>query len=546
MKYFKRFRFNIYVIILLFCTVPAVAAGVYFIVSGALRFQRVSVDVGVFMILYGLAAIIFGVRFISKLFGPLEKATVKLMSTLTDEEKEIFSFNSEKDRTKTVFAVADYIAGKRMVSGTNKEQKNLFSVAALCTDEIIWRRDEDGDSYFIPEIWKSRYPELSLTNGIKIESYVHPDNEGELASALEIMTGAPDRSLAISVQLAAGEKYISVGFTAHSALVGGMICAVGTLTDSEKIAEFETTIKEKYLMYNFALKAITDIIYEVDIPTDTYCVLNPDRWNQMFDIPLNGDFSLNRKDYAKLIHPDNLQGFLDRFGDYDHLLFMPDRSITYDYRIRHKNRDVIWVRHSITSVKDENGRVLKVIGNISDINEKKRQEFRELYDHKHDSLTGCFLRSTLEAEFNDIVKSGRTAGFVYMDIDNFRDIVDFYGQRACDIVLRQFVLRIWGNQLGKCSLGRVGNDDFVVILNDVNDWQNPPLMAERVLAAFSDPIKADNQQIRITVSVGSSVYGQDGTEFSELLEKSAAACREAHKSGTNKYISYADCGEEKV
>ncbi|MBQ8613059.1 MAG: diguanylate cyclase [Ruminiclostridium sp.] len=539
MGYFDRFKKHILGAVALFCLVPVTVLGGY-VISLSFKYQdKVILVVGIAVIVIAVTLMIFAAVGAAKRLRPIEDATERLCNTLAEDERDIICNAAEGNPSKLIYSLIDYMAGRRMVSGSSTQQKELFEAAAECTDDIIWRWDENGDAYFIPEIWKSRYPGLELENGTRLEEYIHPDNVDEFRSAIEVMMAKAGRKTAINVQFKAGDRYISVGITARSSEIGGMVCAAGALSDCEKISEFETTIQEKYLMYHFALRAVSDIIYEVDVPTDTYCVLTPNQWNVMFSIPLNGDFSFHRAAYAELIHPDSREGFRDRFGNYDHLLFMPDRSITYDYRIQHKNGDWIWVRHSITCVKDEDGRVLKVIGHIRDINEKKRQEFRELYDHKHDALTGAFLRSTLDAEFDSLVKlQQKNIVVMKADIDNFKDIVEYYGYRAGDIILRQFVLALWESQQGRCSVGRIGNDDFIIIMKEVNEHNTPEVMAEHIFNLILDPIKIDNHQLVITASIGWSVYGTDGEDFDELIEKAEYACRKAHKSGRNRCEAY--------
>lgn len=539
MEYFGRLRKHVLAFFLLFCTLPLAAAGGYIIGLSFRYDDRLLLISGVVVLAIAAFSLLLAFYKTTHRLKPLKDANKRLCSTLTDEEREIIDTSAENDPAKFFYLMLDYVAGKRMLAGSTKQQRDLFDAAAECTDEIIWRRDSEGDAYFVPEIWKSRYPEIELKNGTPIEVYIHSDNVAEFRNALEVMTARAGRKAEMNLQLRAGSRYVSVGITARSSEVGGMICCAGAFVDSEKIAEFENAIEEKYAMYTFALKAVSDIIYEVSVPEDKFVILNPARWNATFDLPLNGDFSFHRGSYAQLIHPDNLEGFRDRFGNYDHLLYMPDKSITYDYRIRHRNQDWIWVRHSITCVKDEDGKVVKVIGLISDINEKKRQEFREMYDHRHDALTGAFLRSTLQADFNEAVRAKKKPLMIMMaDIDRFSEIVDYYGRRTGDIVLRKFVQTLWECQLGRCGVGRVGNDDFVVIMKEPEDLHSPECMAQRIFDHLSEPYVVDNQQIVVTASIGWVEYGADGTEFDDLVNKAEIACLKAHHIGKNKCLRY--------
>ena len=545
MEYFGRIKKYILAVFLVFCTLPLSLVGGYAIWLYFRYDDRFLLISGAAIIGIALFSLVFAFYRITSKIKPLKEATERLCGTLTPEEVGIISESTGKNPGKFIFLMIDYIAGKRMAAGSSKQQRDLFIAAADCTDEIIWRRDEEGDSYFVPQIWKQRYPEINLENGTPIEEYIHPDNVSEFRSAMEVMTAAPGRKSAMSLMLSAGDRYISVGITACSSKIGGMVCCAAAFVDSERIAEFEDTISEKYTMYLFALRAVSDIIYEVSVPDDKFTILNPERWKSMFDLPINGDFSLNRGSYAELIHPDNLAGFRDRFGNYDHLVYMPDHNITYDYRIRNKNKDWIWVRHSITCVKDEDGKVLKVIGLISDINEKKRQEFREMYDHRHDALTGAFLHSTLEAEFNETVNVKQKPVMIMMvDIDRFSEIVDYYGHRIGDLVLRRFVQTLWECQLGRCAVGRVGNDDFVVIMKEPENEHSPELMAERIFNHLIEPFVIENQQVVLTASIGWVEYGTDGTDFDNLVKKAEIACLKAHHIGKNRCLRYGKEMEE--
>lgn len=541
MEYFKLLKKNLTISFLIFSAVPLIIAGGYFIYLFA-KYHDAALIVGAILLIAVavLSGIFAGTKLIERV-NPIEDAAEKLSETLTEEEKTVLRNSSGGNPAKLIFNMVDYIAGRRIMAGNSMEQRKLFEAAAECTDEIIWRRDENGDTYYVPDIWRNRYPDISLKNGTPLESYIHPDDVEEFSSAMEIMNTKAGRRAGINIRIKTGEVYSNVGISARSSEIGGMICSVGAFVDTGKITEFETTIQEKYLMYHFALRAVSDVIYEVDVPSDTYSILTPDQWNTIFDIPLNGDFSFHRTTYAQLIHPDNVQAFKDRFGNYDHLLFMPDRTITYDYRVRRRNGDWIWVRHSVTSVKDDGTKVLKVIGQISDINERKRQEYRELYDRKHDSLTGAFLRSSLRTEFYNHINLPESKAYIMsVDIDEFSDVVEYYGHHAGDAVIRQVVQILWECQLGRCAVGRIESDDFVVIIKEPGEYNNPEIMFERISNAIINPINVENENIYITLSVGWSEYGKDGTEFDELLEKAEKARKRAHDLGRNRCVAYSE------
>ena len=540
MGYFKKLKKNILVIFLIFSTLPLGVVGGWLLYMGITKSNVFINAVGSLILFVAIFSVVVVVMLINR-FSSVEKAFENLMTTLSNSEKQVLELSAGKNPIRYFHSLIDYLAGKRIIVEENDNQHKKFETAALCTDEIIWCREGERDSFIIPEIWKQRYPNISFNDETYINDYVHSEDIATFNSALDVMMAKAGRKTVTSFRLSVGsDKYISARLEARSIERGEKVHAVGAIVDVTKITELETTIREKYLMYHFALSAVPDVIYEVDVTTDTFSILNPERWNELFDLPLNGGFTLHRASYAALIHPDNIQGFRDRFGNYDHLVFMPDKRVSYDYRIKRKNNDWTWVRHSVTCVKEEDGHALKVVGLISDINEKKKQEFRDIYGSKHDSLTGCLLRSSLEAEFSDLtnVLGKEDIAFVIVDIDNFKRINDFYGYRAGDIVLRKTASVIWSSQLGTCIVGRIDSDDFLIIMSTVSEWQRPEMVARKAANLFEEPISADGHSIQLSVSIGYSEYKKDGKTFAELLDKAYAAQKAARKLGRNKYLGY--------
>lgn len=541
MRHFQKLKKNALILFLLLSTIPLGIVGGSLLYMGITKSNVFINAIGsliVFVAFFSTATVVMVAR---AKFSAIVKAFENLINTLSESEREVLELSSGKSPIRYIHSLIDYLAGKRILAENNENQRKGFEAAALCTDEIIWRKEDECEGFIVPEIWKQRYPHIDFKEGSIISDYIHSEDLSAFNSALEVMMVKTGRRAVVNFRFLVGnDTYILARLEARSIENHGKVCAVGAITDITKTVELETTIREKYLMYHFALSAVPDIIYEVDVETDAFTILNPERWNELFDLPLNGGFTLHRASYAALIHPDNIQGFRDRFGNYDHLVFMPDKRVSFDYRIKRKNNDWTWVRHSVTCVKEENGHALKVVGLISDINEKKKQEFRDIYGSKHDSLTGCLLRSSLEAEFSDLtnVLGKEDIAFVIVDIDNFKKINDFYGYRAGDIVLRKTASVIWSSQLGTCIVGRIDSDDFLIIMSTVSEWQRPEMVARKAANLFEEPISADGHSIQLSVSIGYSEYKKDGKTFAELLDKAYAAQKAARKLGRNKYLGY--------
>lgn len=375
MGYFGRLKRMILATFLFFGTIPLLAAGIYMIYLGARASYTPLVIAGIVAAVFSVAALTAASLIAVSRINPVETAADKLLETFAEEEKEIIRLSSGKSPSRFIGGTIDYITGERMVTEKQAGKHGLMETAALCTDEILWIRDGQGDRYIISNMWKERYGGLSLTNGISLEEYVHPEDRNNFISALQVVCGGAGRNISVNFRLkSCDEVYIPVCIRICSVCADGGICAAGSISDINKLDELEISVREKYLMFDFAARAVTDIIYEMDTEQDRFTILNKERWNEMFDLPVNGAFSLQRSGYAELVHPDYFKGFTERFESYDHLLFMPERTLSYDYRIKKKNGEWCWVRHTVFCVKEKDGHASKIIGLITDLSEKNHTE----------------------------------------------------------------------------------------------------------------------------------------------------------------------------
>ncbi|MBO5377502.1 MAG: PAS domain-containing protein [Ruminiclostridium sp.] len=378
MGYFSRIKKAILAVFLFFATIPLLSAGIYMIYLGATAAYRPLVIAGIAAAVFSVAALTAATIIMISRINPIENAADKLLDTFAEEEKEVIRLSSGKSPSRFIGGTIDYITGERMVTEGQAGRQCLIEAAVLCADEIIWMRDGKEDRFIVPESWNRHYDGFSLENGTVLEEYIHPEDRTEFASALQVVCAASGRSISVNFRLRCAEnEYIPVCIRICSQYSDGKICAAGSISDINKLDELEVSVREKYLMFDFAVRAVTDIIYEMDTEHDRFTILNKERWNEMFDLPLNGAFSLHRSGYAELVHPDYFKGFTERFSDYDHLLFMPERTLSYDYPVKKRDGSWCWVRHTVFCVKERNGHTAKIVGLITDLSEKNHTEQQE-------------------------------------------------------------------------------------------------------------------------------------------------------------------------
>ncbi|MDV3429602.1 MAG: EAL domain-containing protein [Bacillota bacterium] len=168
---------------------------------------------------------------------------------------------------------------------------------------------------------------------------------------------------------------------------------------------------------------------------------------------------------------------------------------------------------------------------------KRDQRLREMA--YYDSLTGLPNRTYLNQELEKYIKicskNSKSFGLLYIDIDDFRRINDTYGHKAGDEVLIQFSKRLNHQQENNISCFRLGDDEFALLIQDVQGRIELESDVKHLINKFKNPFIYEEKEIYFSVSVGITIYPKDGEEKSELLQYADTAMYSAKEKGKNNY-----------
>ncbi|MBS4211776.1 diguanylate cyclase domain-containing protein [Neobacillus rhizophilus] len=151
---------------------------------------------------------------------------------------------------------------------------------------------------------------------------------------------------------------------------------------------------------------------------------------------------------------------------------------------------------------------------------------RKLYEEElenlayHDSLTG--IRNRLS--FNELMgrsilsasEKGEKLALLYMDLDKFKEVNDTLGHDVGDELLIQFANRLKNNVRGNSIIGRIGSDEFLILLKDIKDSQSVKQVALRLQKTLQQTYQIKGHFINTTASIGISIFPKDGMS-SEIL-----------------------------
>ncbi|MGB5722172.1 MAG: EAL domain-containing protein [Woeseiaceae bacterium] len=159
-----------------------------------------------------------------------------------------------------------------------------------------------------------------------------------------------------------------------------------------------------------------------------------------------------------------------------------------------------------------------------------------------DTVTGLTTRATFESQFDAIIADAklreRGVAVFCIDINRFGRINDTLGRAVGDAVLKVTAQRIERclrssdklarlNDEEKSTLTRLGGDEFILVLADIESRDDIRTVANRVQEAFSEPVSIEGHQLKVTPSVGIAIYPLDGSDIEELIKNARVALDEA-------------------
>lgn len=460
-----------------------------------------------------------------------------------DKAEALMSVNNGEPTTEQI---TRWVCEQTEATLRASDLMSIISAQHKLSNEIFWQLTEDSAKLFFGSYWDNAYGYNSLDRNDNIRNYLADDTKVDFDRALKSIKDGASKQFSITGKIKINPqknvKVIIKGCSVEDEK--HRITVVGTVHDIQEELDLTRRIQAGRIKIQFLLNNESDVIYEVNVSDNKLTCLTPKTAEEMFGFGSMDDFDGERRPFWEQIHPDYREGFIDRFFDYNHMMIMPEHKMTYEYKVKNSNGDYIWAEHQAQVTSTRHGTVTGVIGRIRNINERKRAELRILYQPNSDSLTGAYLRSAVETEFNANLHDGKPRAVVIFNINRFHFINNEYGFEYGDLVLKYFVSALWDRQRGICAVGRVDNDTFVIAMHEADDrtgW--PRNQIESVFKSFTQPVKIEGKLINITVSAGGSQVcsNKDFNELYAQAEEALNRCRDSNGKFENSYKLF---GEE--
>ena len=167
-----------------------------------------------------------------------------------------------------------------------------------------------------------------------------------------------------------------------------------------------------------------------------------------------------------------------------------------------------------------------------------------------DALTSLLNRRAVDNFIDKIIarceRDDSKFAILYLDMDNFKAINDTLGHDVGDSVLIGVAKRLRNLVRGNDVVGRVGGDEFVIILDEINESSLAFITAERVIQSFKKPLNIDGHRVSVSFSIGISIYPDNGVYRLSLFKAADIAMYQAKENGKNGYKFYTSELDDKV
>ncbi|MDF2568295.1 MAG: gmr, partial [Oscillospiraceae bacterium] len=423
-----------------------------------------------------------------------------------------------------------------------------YQLAVEGANDGIWDWDIQADTYFFSIKLKEvfGYEDGELENTFETwQRLLHPDDYGRTMKQLGQYMGRKEGIYENTYRLRCKEgEYrwiLSRGKGVWDA-EGTPIRIAGSHTDITEQIELQEILRSEKELSESIIREAPMLIVILD--TDA----NITQFNP-FSESLSGykEQEVLGKNFVDLMIPygykDRAKNLFKQIIDQKHLRNNEIDILTKDGRIV----TILWNNNLL---HDENGNIQGITAIGADISERINMERRLHTMAYHDSLTRLPNRTLLtevaETQILYAEQSNKKFAFVYIDIDNFKNINDTMGHAVGDKLIVYIGNILSKNIFAPNIVARLGGDEFAVLLVDVETEQDIIDEADRILKYFKKPWVLNGTEFFISVSIGIAIYPEHGKNLLTLMQNADTAMFRVKEIGKDGFCIFTTEMREKM
>ena len=256
--------------------------------------------------------------------------------------------------------------------------------------------------------------------------------------------------------------------------------------------------------------------------------------------------SLGFADASELVGKSDIDLFGEAFGQ---------RTFLEDLRIMESDEPIIglvesrpigvsdtnWTLTTKVPLHDASGAVVGLLGITREINELKRTELDLQHLATHDALTGLpnryLMTDRLSRTIAHCQRTGTRFAVLFLDIDDFKAMNDARGHEFGDLVLQSVSETFVDIVRGSDTVARIGGDEFVIILETLGKSEDAAVVAEKIRRSVARSFTVKRHKVKVTLSIGISVYPDNGNDAEVLLRAADYAMYLAKGQGKDRWVA---------
>ncbi|MDP3607705.1 MAG: EAL domain-containing protein [Methylophilus sp.] len=197
------------------------------------------------------------------------------------------------------------------------------------------------------------------------------------------------------------------------------------------------------------------------------------------------------------------------------------------------------IEDSAAPIKSEEGEMLGVVLVFHDVSNAKQMAEKMSYLAEHDFLTDLpnrlLLTDRITQALNAAKRKKSRVAIIYLDIDHFKKINDTLGHEVGDQLLKFLSKKLQNCIRTTDTISRQGGDEFVILLSEIDSPMAPAEIAQKLLNATNDYYQIGTHELKVSASIGISMYPEDGESADMLMRNADAAMYYAKGLGRNNY-----------
>jgi len=424
------------------------------------------------------------------------------------------------------------ISGRKQLEEEKARQAENLKVTLDSIPDMVWATDADGlGQYFnraVEDFTGITREDFLSSQHVPNKNLVHPEDRREAVRRWKeaLVTGRGYQAELRMLHCSGKYRWVLSRAWPQKDKNGKVLKWYGSATDINDRVLADRKLRESEILQGSLMDSTPDYVLITDLEGKIQTINNPQS-------PEDG-----------LPDPDTLVGkkWTDRWPPKGRRAMQrairkarKGESARFNGLCPTANGDEKWWDANVSPIRDDNGKIRRLLCIIRDITEIKATERRLRIASEQDFLTGLPNRRVLKRHLKRVVAKardrGNPVGLMLLDLDHFKHVNDTYGHLAGDHLLRVISKRLAACVSETGFVARLGGDEFAIVLSDITDEMELVSAATQVLAKLEAPVNYKGKPLGNSMSIGCAMFPRDALDAHGLLKHADMSLYDLKASG---------------